>query len=157
MNEIKKGSGKEGLDTIDERIEQVKNIFKMVGMVNFDRALSMHKVSAPVAPGERIVAELDEDEALFMDLMEYVALSHGDNGRISPLMMPGLKTAFWTCVRSRYGYSMTGDLGVREDSEGRKVLVLRPTQEKGREAVEKLDIGMLLQMAGLGTGTIGRS
>jgi len=150
---LRKGSGEKSCGgTIDERIEQVKVVFSEAGIRNWEEAVTFQDSSIPpVARGEKVVAELDEDEELFYSLLHYVLNTRGEGGRMGFMVLAALRETFWMTMRARYGYLDHGDLGVRM-SEGSLVLVERP--ETREDMVERMDIEQLLGMVGLRSGVV---
>ena len=144
--ELRKGSGAPDCGgSMEERVEQVKSIFSQAGVREWYRALTFQATFPQRDKGEKIIAELDEDEKLFSDLMHYVEKTEGERGNVDAMMGLALSESFWVTVRSRYGYTDHGDLGLRE-WEGKVVLVESP-EVKQEIPMERLDVTTLMRMA----------
>ena len=148
MDTIKRGSGSTAIGEIEERVKEVRNIFTFVGLKDWKRALrhSPNGAVESVKAGQRVVAELDDDEELFFSLLDYLCVSGGEDGSIPFQYAAKLRESFWTVIRARYGFSEHGDLGVRRDSEERLVLVEKPEDQ----TVNLIDLESLMSIARAG-------
>ena len=140
-------------DTMEERVEMVKSIFTNVGMRDWEKAMAYVPERMELEKGQRVVAALAEDEALYFRVTDYLANTKGEGGRVSVEMLKAAMDQFWVVIRVRYGFEHHGNLGIRI-KDGRVVLVETPAEVEG---LTRLDISELLARAGLMSGIVGRS
>ena len=140
-------------DTMEDRVEMVKSIFTNVGLRDWEKAMAYVPERMELEKGQRVIAALAEDEALYFRVTDYLVSTGGEGGRVSVMILKVAMDQFWQVIRSRYGFTDHGDLGIRI-KDGRVVLVETPEEVEG---VTRMDISELLARAGLMSGIVGRS
>ena len=97
----------------DQKVEVLSLFSNLIGREEVEKGLSYEDGESLKAEidnvNERVIAKLTEDEQIFFRLMVYISDQNlAENGECLRLWI-----IFWSIIRTRYGFTKCGDLGVR--------------------------------------------
>ncbi len=100
-------------DATESKGEIISIFSNLIGREGVEKGLPYDKGESLNAEidnaNERVVAKLTEDEQNFFRLMVYVS----DQNLVGSVEQVRLWMTFWSIIRARYGFTKSGDLGVR--------------------------------------------